>query len=67
MFFFWPNFFPKEGGEYAFSLIAKKLAENGNQVFVITNKIIGEKYPSDDKIKIIFVKPDLEYKGGLPS
>lgn len=60
-------FSKKGGGEYVFSMIAKKLAENENQVFVITNKIIGEKYPENDKIKIIFVKPDLEYKGGLPA
>ncbi len=59
-------FSKKGGGEYVFSLIAKKLAQNENQVWVITNKIIGEKYPADDRIKIVFVKPDLEYKGGLP-
>ena len=60
-------FSKKGGGEYIFSLIAKKLAENNNHVWVVTNKIIGEKYPLDDRIKIIFVKPDLEYKGGLPA
>ncbi|MFI5415798.1 MAG: glycosyltransferase family 4 protein [Nitrososphaerales archaeon] len=60
-------FSKKGGGEYVFSLIAKKLAENNNQVWVVTNKIIGEKYPLDDRIKIIFVKPDLEYKGSLPA
>jgi len=60
-------FSKKGGGEYVFSLIAKKLAENNNQVWVITNRIIGERYPVDDRIKIVFVKPDLEYRGGLPA
>ncbi len=55
----------KGGGEYVFSLIAKNLAENGHHVWVITNKIIGEKYPQDDRIKIIFVPPEIDYKGGL--
>lgn len=54
------------GGEYVFSLIAKKLAENNHQVFVITNKIHGEVYKSQKNIKIIFVPPVLEYMGGLP-
>ncbi|TSA18692.1 MAG: glycosyltransferase family 1 protein [Nitrosopumilales archaeon] len=59
-------FSKKGGGEYVFSLIAKNLVENGNQVWVITNRIIGEKYPVNNRIKIIFVAPDLEYRGGLP-
>ena len=54
------------GGEYVFHSIAKKLAENGHNVFVITNKIKNEKYLDDSKIKLIFVPPTLEYKGGLP-
>lgn len=54
------------GGEYLFSLIAENLARNGHKVWIITNKIIGEKYTSNENITIIFVKPDLEYKGGLP-
>ncbi|MGI0073080.1 MAG: glycosyltransferase family 4 protein [Nitrosotalea sp.] len=56
----------KGGGEYVFSLIAKNLAENNHRVWVITNKIIGEKYPIDERIKIVFVRPDLKYEGGLP-
>jgi len=54
------------GGEYVFHSIAKKLAENGHNVFVITNKIKNEKYLEESKIKLIFVPPTLEYKGGLP-
>jgi len=54
------------GGEYVFSMMAKKLIENGHQVSVITNRILGEKYNFQKKIKIEFVRPTLEYKGGLP-
>lgn len=56
----------KGGGEYVFSLMAKKLADSGNKVWVITNQIKGEIYPSHKNIKIIFVPPLLEYNGGLP-
>src|SRR5690242_5064150 len=55
------------GGEYVFSLIARTLADNGNKIWVITNQIEGETYPTHQNIKIIFVPPVLEYKGGLPS
>jgi glycosyltransferase involved in cell wall biosynthesis len=54
------------GGEYIFSLIAKNLSENGNKIFVITNKIAGENYKNQKNIEITFVPPTLEYKGGLP-
>jgi glycosyltransferase involved in cell wall biosynthesis len=54
------------GGEYIFSLIARNLAENDNKVFVITNKIVGEKYQDHKNIKVVFVLPTLQYKGGLP-
>ncbi len=54
------------GGEYVFNLIAKKLAENNHKVWVITNKIKGEKYVEIPNLKLIFVPPTLEYKGGLP-
>ena len=54
------------GGEYVFSIIAKKLAENNHRVFVITNRISGEIYSDHKNIQIIFVPPVLEYKGGLP-
>lgn len=54
------------GGEYVLKLISKKLAENGHQVYVITNKISNEKYESYNNIQLIFVPPILEYKGGLP-
>jgi len=56
----------KGGGEYVFSLIAKNLAKNGHKVWVITNKITNEIYENQSNIQINFVKPDLEYKGGLP-
>lgn len=52
------------GGEYLFSIMAKELSKNNHNVWIITNKIIEEDYPHENKI--IFVKPDLEYKGGLP-
>jgi len=54
------------GGEYVFSILAKLLAEEGDHVWVITNKIKGENYLPHKNIKIIFVPPTLEYKGGLP-
>jgi len=54
------------GGEYIFSFLAKKLAEDNNKVWIITNEIIGEKYSKQKNVKIIFVSPKLEYKGGLP-
>ena len=41
------------GGEYVFSVMAKKFAENNYNVWVITNKIIGEEYPHNDKIKLV--------------
>ncbi|HJT10409.1 MAG TPA: glycosyltransferase family 4 protein [Candidatus Nitrosotalea sp.] len=53
------------GGEYIFSLVAKNLAED-NKVYVITNKIAGENYQEHKNIKVIFVPPVLQYKGGLP-
>lgn len=57
----------KGGGEYVFSLVAKSLAEEGNNVWVITNKIKNEEYQTHKNIKIIFVPPVLEYSGGLPT
>lgn len=56
----------KGGGEYVFSLLAKKLAENGHNVWVITNKIFGEEYLVHKNIHLVFVKPDLKYNGGIP-
>jgi len=56
----------KGGGEYVFKVIAKKLAENGHKVWIITNRIRGEKYDSHRNIQMVFVPPDLDYKGGLP-
>ncbi len=54
------------GGEHLFYIIAKKLADENHQVWVITNKIEGESYPSHKNMKIIFVPPVLIYQGGLP-
>ena len=56
----------KGGGEYLFYIIAKKLAENNHQIWIITNKIRSENYPAHKNIKIIFVPPLLKYQGGLP-
>jgi len=47
--------------------LQKKLAENDNKVWVITNKIKNEEYENYENIKLVFVKPTLEYKGGLPA
>jgi len=54
------------GGEYVFYIIAKKLAENNHKVWVITNRIKGEQYKDEKNIRLVFVPPTLEYKGGLP-
>lgn len=54
------------GGEYVLSLVARSLAEDNHKVCVITNKIAGENYQEHKNIKIIFVPPVLQYKGGLP-
>jgi glycosyltransferase involved in cell wall biosynthesis len=54
------------GGEHLFYILAKKLAENNHQIWVITNKIEDESYPSQKNIKIVFVPPVLIYRGGLP-
>jgi len=54
------------GGEHLFYILAKKLAEKNHQVWVITNKIKDESYPSHKNIKIILVSPVLKYEGGLP-
>ena len=35
-------------------------------MWVITNKIKNEEYPSYPNLKIIFVPPELEYQGGIP-
>jgi len=50
-----------------FNNFAKKLAENGNKAWVITNQIIGEKYEENENIRLVFVPPQLEHKGGLPA
>ena len=47
--------------------MARILAENNHQVWIITNKIEGENYLTHKNIKIIFVPPVLKYQGGLPS
>ena len=56
----------KGGGEYVFKTIAEVLAKNGHNVWVITNNVKGEEYQELKNLKIITVKPTLEYKGGLP-
>jgi len=54
------------GGEYVFHTLAKKLVENNHKVWVITNKIKNEIYYEAPNLKLVFVPPTLEYKGGLP-
>ena len=49
-----------------FKIIAKVLAQNGHNVWVITNNVKGETYEETENLKIITVNPTLEYKGGLP-
>ena len=56
----------KGGGEYVFKTIANNLAKNGHKVWVITNNVKGEKYEESENLKIITVKPTLQYSGGLP-
>lgn len=56
----------KGGGEYVFKTIANNLAKNGHKVWVITNNVKNENYQESENLKIIIVKPTLEYKGGLP-
>jgi len=56
----------KGGGEYLFKIITKVLTENGHKVWVVTNNVKGETYQESENLKIITVKPTLEYKGGLP-
>lgn len=57
----------KGGGEYVFNIMAKALADNGNKVWVITNRIKNEIYSPHENIKIVFVKPEIDYRGGLPT
>ena len=56
----------KGGGEYVFMLIAKLLAESGNNVWIITSKMHGETYTPHKNVKIVFVPPLLDFKGGHP-
>jgi len=49
-----------------FKTIAETLAEKDHNVWVITNKIKNESYQEADNLRIITVKPELEYSGGLP-
>jgi len=56
----------KGGGEYFFSLLAKKLVQKDHKVWVITNKIEGEDYQQHENLKLIFIPPTLQYKGGIP-
>lgn len=54
------------GGEKVFNIMAKSLANGGNNVFVITNKVNGEKYNLHKNIEFIFVPPSLKKSGGEP-
>ncbi len=57
----------KGGGEYVFSVIAESLLDHQHKVWVITNRIEGETYLVHKNLKIVFVPPLIEYKGGLPT
>jgi len=54
------------GGEYFFNLVAKNLAANNHNVWVIANKIAAEEYKNHKNIRLILVPPTLQYKGGMP-
>jgi len=56
----------KGGGEYVFKTIANIMVQNDHKVWVITNNVKNERYQESENLKIITVKPILEYKGGLP-
>lgn len=47
-------------------MIANNLARNGHKVWVITNNVKNEKYEESENLKIVTVKPTIEYHGGLP-
>ena len=57
----------KGGGEYVYRTIADSLTNNDNNVWVITNKVENEKYEEKENLRIISVKPELEYNGGIPT
>jgi len=59
--FFTPT---KGGGEVLFCNLAKAIADDDNNVWVITNRIKDETYLTHKNIKIIFVPPLLEHSGG---
>ena len=44
----------------------ENLINHNHQVWIITNKIKDETYPTHKNLKIIFVPPILRYQGGLP-
>jgi glycosyltransferase involved in cell wall biosynthesis len=54
------------GGEYVFKLLASSLVKNNHKVWIITNKITGETYDSQENLNIIFVKPTLFHNAGKP-
>ena len=56
----------KGGGEYVFMLIAKLLADDGNNVWVITSKTRDETYVHHKNVKMVYVPPLLDYRGGHP-
>jgi len=53
------------GGEVVFCNLAKAIAEKDNDVWVIANRIKKETYLTSKNIKIIFVPPLLEHRGGF--
>ena len=56
----------KGGGEYVFKIMSDNLSKRGHKVWVITNDVKNENYEITENVKIIKVKPTIEYRGGIP-
>ena len=56
----------KGGGEYVFKTMSDNLSKRGHKVWVITNDVKNENYEITENVKIIKVKPTIEYRGGIP-
>jgi len=54
----------KGGAEYLFILMAKLLADSGNNVWVITSSMRREVYKPHKNIKVVFVPPLLDFVAG---
>lgn len=54
------------GEEESVFQTCRKTSKNDHNVWVITNQVKNEKYQENEFLKVIKVKPELEYEGGLP-